>query len=273
VSFPGAAPIVLWQIDISHFSEKVRWALAYKRLEHERRTPLPGAHIALAAWLTRGRAATLPLLELDGKRIADSTAIIAALEERFPEPALLPKDPAERRRALELARWFDHELGPYTRRLVFYELRRDPSRMAEVGARAAPALAARLGRAALGYSRAFVALRYRAGSPAAAEHARARIIAGFERLEHELGAEEYLVGGRFTAADLTAASLLYPVALPPQAPSVIDEMPEPYERFRDSLRERRGYGWVQEIFARHRHAASGPATRAGERGPTPAVSG
>jgi glutathione S-transferase len=45
----------LWQIEVSHFSEKARWALDYKGVEHKRSSPLPGAHIAVALWLTRHR--------------------------------------------------------------------------------------------------------------------------------------------------------------------------------------------------------------------------
>jgi glutathione S-transferase len=52
-------------------------------------------------WRATGRG-TLPVLFLDGRPIGDSTATIAALEQRQPEPALYPKDPAQRRRALEL---------------------------------------------------------------------------------------------------------------------------------------------------------------------------
>ena len=33
---------VLWQLQISHYVEKVRWALDYKRVPHVRRTLLPG---------------------------------------------------------------------------------------------------------------------------------------------------------------------------------------------------------------------------------------
>lgn len=69
---------------------------------HERRAPMPGYHIGVALLLTRGRHYTFPVLELDGRRIGDSTAIIAALEERYPQPPLYPSDPAERERALEL---------------------------------------------------------------------------------------------------------------------------------------------------------------------------
>ncbi len=70
----------LWQIEVSHFSEKARWALAYKGVEHERRAPLPGAHIAVALWLTRGEHKTFPILSLEGRNIGGSSAIVAALD-------------------------------------------------------------------------------------------------------------------------------------------------------------------------------------------------
>jgi glutathione S-transferase len=78
--------------------------------------------MAVALALTRGRAYTFPVLELDGVRIADSTAIIAAIEQRYPEPPLYPDDFADRQRALALEEWFDENVGPYTRRLAFREL-------------------------------------------------------------------------------------------------------------------------------------------------------
>ena len=44
---------VLWHLGVSHYSEKVRWAVAYKGIEHERKTIPPGAHMLTALWLTR----------------------------------------------------------------------------------------------------------------------------------------------------------------------------------------------------------------------------
>ena len=68
--------------------------------------------MAVALWLTRGRSPTLPVMELDGRTVGDSTAIIAALEERQPDPPLYPSDPVERARALALEDWFDEQPGP-----------------------------------------------------------------------------------------------------------------------------------------------------------------
>jgi len=243
---------VLWHIEVSHFSEKARWALQIKGVEHERRAPPPGLHIPVALWLTRGRSGTLPILEIDGRRLAHSTAIIGALEERVPDPPLYPADARQRERALELEDFFDRALGPAIRRLVWHELRGDPERLAALAARAAPTFA---GRARVPYARLLAtgtSLRYGAGSERAAQRAQSRVLAILGRLEAELGDREYLVGDRFSVADLTAASLLYPLVLPAQGPQQVQEMPERYERLRASLASRRGYRWVQEMYAKHR---------------------
>ena len=124
--------ITLWHVPIAHYSEKARWALAYKNVEHDRKSPPPGPHMAIALALTRGRQKTFPVLALNGDRVGDSTAIIAALEERYPDPPLYPADPAERRRALALEDWFDEELGPHLRLLGWHELSRDPARLERI---------------------------------------------------------------------------------------------------------------------------------------------
>jgi glutathione S-transferase len=73
------------------------------------------------------------VLELEGgERVGDSTAIVAALEERFPDRPLYPDDPAGRRRALELEDWFDEELGPHIRRFAFHELTHDVDRLGKI---------------------------------------------------------------------------------------------------------------------------------------------
>jgi glutathione S-transferase len=244
----------LWQIEISHFSEKARWALDYKGIEHQRRAPTPGAHIAVALWLTRGRCKTFPVLQLDGEAIGDSTAIIAELERLFPDPPLYPEDPDERRRALELEEFFDEELGPHSRLLAFHEATKDPAVVERFTVDLLPGRLAEIGPVRAGGMRffsTFAALRYGVKSDRRAELAKANILAAFDRLESDLGPGDYLVGDQFTVADLTAASLLYPVVLPPEGPS-LPPPPEGFERFRAPLKERLGYLWVEDMFRKHR---------------------
>jgi glutathione S-transferase len=242
---------ILWHISISHYSEKARWALDYKGIEAERRTPVPGMHIPYVLWLTRGRGYTLPVLELDGRRYADSTAIIEALEKRFPGPPLYPSDSADLGRALELEDFFDEEVAPYARRAAFHEMRKD-DRWEDVVEQLTPPNPLRRFRRVGGLiASAFTATRYGAGDDRRAEAARQKLLEGFDRLERELDGRQYLVGDRFTVADLTAATLLYPVVLPPEGPLRL-EPPEGWNRFRETVRDRRGFKWVEEMFARHR---------------------
>lgn len=245
----------LWQIDISHYSEKARWALEYKGVDHRRRSPLPGTHIPIALALTRGGQVTMPVLQIDGENVGDSTAIIAALEARYPEPPLYPSDPEERARALELEDWFDENLGPHARLLAFYELIQEPEVFAEVAAAAVPGPLGKAKPLVGAYARTFTSLRFNANSDDNAERAREAIVAALDKLEAEMeqGDGEFLVGDSFSVADLTAASLFCPLVVPPEGPLRTD-LPRPtaLERFRESLSDRRGYQWVEETFRKHR---------------------
>lgn len=243
---------VLWHIAISHYNEKVRWALEYKRVEHGRRAVSGGVHMPVALALTGGKHKTFPVLELDGGRIGDSTAIIAALERRFPEPPLYPADEAERRRALELEDWFDEEVGPHVRLLAWHELTRDRERLEALVATQLPAATERGRRAAAAGARSFVDRRYGVKSEAAAELARRKVAEALDRVEAELDGD-YLVGERFSVADLTAAALLYPIVMPAEGPQ-LPPGPDALERFRAQFSDRRAYRWIEETYRRHRRA-------------------
>jgi glutathione S-transferase len=252
----GNKPI-LWQIEFSHYSEKVRWALDHKRIGHVRRTPLPGTHIPIAFALTRGAQITFPVLTMDGRQIGDSTAIVAALEAKHLERPLYPSKPEDRARALELEEFFDEQLGPYARFLAFHELLNEPEMFAEVASRAVPGPLGKVRPLVGAYANTFTSLRWGARDTGAAAVAREKIVAALDRLESELednGGGEHLVGDSFTVADLTAASLFYPLVLPPEGP-MPPETPRPpaLERFRESLSDRPGYRWVEDTFRRHRH--------------------
>lgn len=252
----GAKP-TLWHIPFSHYNEKARWALDHKGVEHERREALGGVHPFVSLWKTRGRSYTFPLLVLDGKAIGDSTAIIAALERRYPDPPLYPDEPAARKQALGLEDFFDEELGPYVRRYVFHEVIRDRAVLETFVERTTHP------RMRWGFSRqvtaALLHARFGTRTDAAAEESKRKIVAALDRLEGELRGGDYLVGDRFTVADLTAASLFYPLVLPPEGPNLGFRMPDSVLDFRDALGRREGLDWAKEMFRRHRPPARAPA--------------
>jgi glutathione S-transferase len=246
---------VLWQIDISHYAEKARWALDYKEVDHVRRSPLPGTHIPIALFLTRGAQPTIPVLQMDGRAIGDSTAIIAALDAKYLDRPLYPSTPDDRSRALELEDWFDENLGPHTRLLPFYELIQEPDLFAEIAAESVPGPLGKVKPVVGAYARGYTSLRWGANKSEDAQRAREAIVAGFDKLEAELekGDGEFLVGDSLSVADITAASLFYPIVVPPEGP-LSPDLPRPagLESFRQSLSDRPGYRWVEETFRRHR---------------------
>jgi len=101
-------------------------------------------------------------------------------------------------------------------------------------------------------------MRWKSGDTEAAVVDRAKIVAAFDRIEEELGSGDYLVGDDFSVADLAAASLLFPIVVPDGSPGDAEKLSKGMGRFREPLRERAGFQWVEEMFARHR----GPARAA-----------
>ena len=244
---------VLWQLEISHYNEKVRWALDYKHVPHIRRSLLPGLHMVKAKRLT-GDTSTTPVLTLDGRSIGDSTRIIAAIEERWPQPPLYPEDPAQRGRALELEDFFDEQLGPHLRRAAYAELLPRADLVRPLFSHGQPRPARILLRAGYPVLRAAMRRKFEINAESVAA-SRAKMSAAMDRLEREISPSGFLVGESFTVADLTAAALFYPVARPPEYPypTLADhDLPHAWRLFLDSLAQRPGGQWIADIYRSHR---------------------
>jgi glutathione S-transferase len=211
---------------------------------HVRRAVTPGLQELTARRLRAGR--TVPILEINGRAIGDST------KRRWPEPPLYPADPEERSRALDLKDYFD-ECGRDTRRVLFADNLVEPETFVAMfygPARRRIRWLAPLTPLLL----QLVKRRYRI-RPEPVERSRAEVRAALEKLEAEIGPSGYLVGQSFTVADLTAASILSPIVVPPEFPYIKvhpDERTAQFRRFRDSLKDRPGFQWVEKMYARHR---------------------
>jgi glutathione S-transferase len=242
--------IELFQFQGSHFNEKARWTLDLKHVPHERTSLLPGAHLHTVKRLS-GQTST-PVLRLGEETVAGSAQIIERLERDFPEPALYPDDLEERARAVEIVREFDAEVGPAVRLVKFYESLDAVSLVEDFGSDRSP-LVKRL------YGASFPILgrvmwRMLKISEQAAERDRARIRQAFDFVATQAGDAGYLVGRRFSVADLTCAALLMPAVC-------VSEWGGP--RVSSTARttawlacwaDHPGAEWVREIYRRHRRA-------------------
>jgi len=97
-----------------------------KEVPYSRRDSIPVLH--RIEQYARFHVATVPTIRFeDGTKLAGSTAIFKALDERVPEPRLFPAD-AERLVGVKRAEeWGDQVLQPLARRLIWAALRRAPS--------------------------------------------------------------------------------------------------------------------------------------------------
>jgi glutathione S-transferase len=115
----------LYAVPASHPCAAVEQALKLKGVEYRRIDVPPVAH-KLVQFVVFGHG-TVPGLVLDGEKVLGSRAIIRKLDEKVPEPPLLPADEKERK-AVELAEeWGDEVLQPMVRREIWMALRRSPA--------------------------------------------------------------------------------------------------------------------------------------------------
>jgi glutathione S-transferase len=245
---------VLWHLKVSHYNEKARWALDYKGVPHVRRAAIPGRHAEIAQRLAGGR--TFPVLILDQQAIGDSTSIIEALERLYPDPALYPADPLARRRALEIEDFFDEELGPHIRLLVLHHLL--PNAGLTLGTFVPDLRGIRrlTARATFRPVRRRITAQFGIG-PQSVELAYGKLHAACERFHRALQPSGYLVGDRFTVADLTLAALVAPAVAPEQFPYPQPQRGHPLlAPLRDVLAESGLLAWAREIYAHHRGASA-----------------
>lgn len=243
--------LTLHQFAASHFNEKVRWALDYKGLPHQRETYLPGPHFPVIKKLSGGPSTT-PLLQHDGGYISGSAAIIAWLERQYPEPALFPTDKALRAQSLALQTRFDSTVGPATRTLLFEVLLDEPDYMCDTFSAAKPWLKRLAFRATFPAAKGFI----RKGNGVFPDNiAKSKVItqAALDEVAAAVAGTGYLAGHGFTIADLCAASLLAPLTNI-QHPDMrrIEPMPASVQAFLAQWADHAAIAWVHAIYARHR---------------------
>lgn len=122
---PQAAPALrLHGFATSGASNRVRIALAFKGLAYEDLPVdlLAGRHHA-PDYRALNPQGLVPALEADGRVLTQSAAILEWLEERWPEPPLLPRDPEGRARVRALAAVIGSDIHPIHNGRVQHYLR------------------------------------------------------------------------------------------------------------------------------------------------------
>lgn len=206
---------VLITIPISHFCEKARWALDRAGIRYQER-----AHLQVIHWIPVARAGgkkTAPVLAWGDRVFADSADIVEAASEMAPpDRGLFPGDPAAAAEVRSLQDDFDARLGPEGRRWMYHGLHGRRDIAIAYGCTGVPAWQRRA--LPLAYPVASRIIdHYLDVTPATAARSETEVRAVFDEVAGRLSdGRPYLCGERFSAADLTFASLAAAVLMPPE---------------------------------------------------------
>lgn len=243
-------PAELWQFRLSMFPEKARWALDYKHVPHVRHSLLPGPHAAQL--LPRFGQKEVPILRHDGHVLKSSGAVLDYIERIWPEPPLYPADPALRAQALDIQAWFDDRIGPALRQAVFHEWLPETDYAARLFTTGCAGWQQKLYIRAFPGIRAIMMLDMQINA-ASAEAGRALTQEALDFVAQHTARTGYLVGDRFSVADLTAATVLWSTCLPPEYPVAIPTpMPTAWQRWLARWQDHPGCDYVRRIYREHR---------------------
>lgn len=239
--------ITLYQFPISHFCEKIRWALDYKNIPHQKKTLLPGLHNKRMKKVSGQNS--VPVIQHLNEYVHNSSNIISYLEENFPENSLNPKINKDLEEALNWENFADTNLGPQVRVLMYHYLLQEPQIVNKFFTKDGPF-----------YGPLFIKFtfpklnkimrKFMHINLETATQANKDVHTALDRVNHALEGKQYLVGNNFSRADLSVASLLAPLSMPLayglNKPKLPDELNRILEKFEPKL------SWMQKMYNLHR---------------------
>lgn len=238
---------VLITIPLSHYCEKARWGLD--------RVALPYRENPHAPMFSRRAGGTVPVLVHGAARFTDSTDILVHADAVRGGDLLYPRDPALKREVDALEEQFDKELGPHTRRWAYLHLLPDAKLVSSLWSRGVPRGEALMVPMIAPLVRWFARSAYKV-TPEGAQRSLDRVRGIFREVGTRLGdGRRFLVGGRFTAADLTFAALGAPMVFPRECRAVqpaLEELPAAMREEIASMRDTDAGRFALRLFAQER---------------------
>ena len=255
-------PAVLITIPLSHYCEKARWALDRVGLPYRE---APHAPLLNRLATTRRDGGTVPILVHRGSRFIDSTAILGHADAVRGGDLLYPRDTALRREVDALEERFDTELGPHTRRWAYAQLLPQAKLLRSLWSRGVPRFEASLLPLITPLARRLVVTAYRI-TPESSQRSLERARSVFLQVDELLkDGRRFLAGERFSAADLSFATLAAPMLLPAECRAVQPALDAVSVAMREEILRLRATAAGQfalRMFAQERGASSALQSRA-----------
>lgn len=215
----------LLEIGVSHYCEKARWALEYCGIPYKRLTHLP--FMTRFQGKRRGVWSTVPVLFTDQGNIVESTPIVDWADKNSKStPSLFGQSASERAAIMNWLTLFDRELGPATRRIIYFHVLALPEIANPLLLQGVSPSEQILGRPFLPLIRRLIGKGLKVDAEGAAR-SRQKLEAVWSRVEKQLvDGRVFLLGDSFSAADLSFAALASPVLLPENYGVTLPQMEE-----------------------------------------------
>jgi glutathione S-transferase len=250
--------LTLYTFAMSHYSEKIRWVLDHSQIPYREVCMSPVFHMLPALRMGKQGQTTLPILRTPKTAIQNSPRILDWLIDNHGPLDTLPASHLQGVRDIEQR--FDGIGKDVARFLYANSFGSADDHILRLWTDHASKAQAAFLRAAYPFVR-WAFRRKLSITPKRAELARQRITREINWLDAQLAdGRLYLVNQRFSAADITAAALLAPIACPAQHPVYGDP------QFASSMagaiepwRHRKALQWVRRMYDLHRGEFSGGA--------------
>lgn len=252
-------PPLLYVFGISHYCEKARWALDYLQVPYLLRVVAPGVHIAVARKLGAPRS-SVPILVAGETTIQGSVGIIDWAQSVASGPQTLTPQ-VDQATSTAIEQRLDDLLGVHVRRCYYSEaLLKHPNTVKPLFTSGISTGQKLLLNVTWPMLRKVMARTMDLGE--AQGHESARLVeAELDWLDELLGdGRPYLAAaasdGQFSRLDVTAASLLAPIALPPEHPTYGNMvLPPGISQLVENWQDRPIIRWVRDMYARHRNTS------------------
>lgn len=239
-------------IPLSHFCEKARWALDRTGIEYREEPHLPLVH---RLHTTRVGCRSVPVLVVGSLAIRDSHSILQWAAAQGGDGCLYPAEESLRARVIEIERYADRELGPHVRRWAYSYLLAAPFLLLPCFSRGVTRSERLIAPLLVLTVRPLIRRAYSVDE-ATGRASLARAATAMGQISAWLAdGRRYLVGDRFTAADVAVAALAAPLVYAPQyggAMPPFDALPLQMRADIERVRADRAGAFVLGLYARER---------------------
>ena len=240
--------IKLYQFPISHFCEKARWALDYKQLPYQTINLVPGLHLKPTKKL--GVKSSVPIIQHEDTVVAGSNNIIDYLENLSSQRPLNLEDGELNKQIAESEHTLDCVAGINVRLVAYHILLKHPDIVKPFFAHRGPWYAPIF--LLFAFNKLSVTMRKLMNiNQQTFDSGKQELHQLLDNLNEHYSKNGYLVGGQFTRADLTAASLFAPLVMPEgYGLNWPKNVPADFQALVDEFSNK--LAWVKPIYQKHR---------------------